>query len=107
MLCRAFLQDYHTDVQGSLMLQAGTEGITQTIRAMVLTAVVQDGHAAEGLEVGRPSPVAVSVLDLYPCMLMIADVHARIQCKSAQRQPSIILAGYPDRGGAGASIWLL
>ena len=33
------------------MLQAGTEGITQTIRAMVLSAVVQDGHAAEGLEV--------------------------------------------------------
>ncbi|CAL5222596.1 g4987 [Coccomyxa viridis] len=30
--------------------EAGTEGITQTIRAMVLTAVVQDGHAAEGLE---------------------------------------------------------
>ena len=33
-------------------LQVSTEGITQTIRAMVLSAVVQDGHATEGLEVG-------------------------------------------------------
>ena len=34
-----------------LGLQAGTEGITQSIRALVLSAVVQDGHAAQGLEV--------------------------------------------------------
>ena len=38
-------------IKGIMLPQAGTEGITQTIRAMVLTAVVQDGHAAEGLEV--------------------------------------------------------
>lgn len=36
-------------------LQVSTEGITQTIRAMVLSAVVQDGHATEGLEVGTQS----------------------------------------------------
>ena len=44
----------HSDkhhAEGIAALQAGTEGITQTIRAMVLTAVVQDGHAAQGLEV--------------------------------------------------------
>lgn len=43
-------------------MQAGTEGITQTIRAMVLSAVVQDGQATQALEVGYSVPVHQNVL---------------------------------------------
>ena len=43
-------------------MQAGTEGITQTIRAMVLSAVVQDGQATQALEVGYSVQVHQNVL---------------------------------------------
>ena len=45
-----------------MWMQAGTEGITQTIRAMVLSAVVQDGQATQALEVGCSVPVHQNVL---------------------------------------------
>lgn len=92
-------------------LQAGTEGITQTIRAMVLSAVVQDGHAAQGLEVCSASlhPALTGMGVLRGDTFMTGDVHGLPSSQYMRAKPPEALecAGHIDRGCAGAGVWLL